>query len=133
MTIVLPRLSGYVRAMSTRLFKWLMMAVFVMSQSTLMLGHISAAQASSISDVDYAAYTMPDGSVPIICLTDDEEGNASHVHCEGCLSHGVDSALFSIGFSVVNSKHSFVEFAINQTAYRKLFSAQRTRGPPLVA
>ena len=42
--------------------------------------------ASSYSDVDVAEYILPDGSLPVICVTDEEDDHhqSAATHCEAC-------------------------------------------------
>ena len=55
--------------MNLRFVQWLLLAVFVVSQSAMALGVASQVQANTLSDAELAAYTLPDGSLPVICLT----------------------------------------------------------------
>lgn len=117
--------------MNIRFVQWLLLAVFVFSQGVMALGISSPAQASTLSDAELAAYTLPDGSLPVICLTPNDDGTASHVMCEGCLCCSLDGAAVSLGQSVINGLGFDVERTSLTVAFNAQFSLERTRGPPL--
>lgn len=117
--------------MSARFVHWLLIAVFVVSQSAMTLALTSHAQVATLSDKDLAAYALPDGSLPVICLTPNEEGSATHATCEGCLCCSLDGAVFSLGLGVRNNLGDDLEPVSQQVAHSSRLCLERTRGPPL--
>ena len=117
--------------MNLRFVQWLLLAVFVVSQSAMALGVSSQVQANTLSDAELAAYTLPDGSLPVICLTPNEDGTTTHVMCEGCFCCSFDGAAFSLGQSVRNCLSFDVERASQNLVALSQFRLERTRGPPL--
>lgn len=117
--------------MNRRFIQWFLLAVFVVSQGAMSLGGSSHAQANTLSDIELAAYTLPDGSLPVICLTPNEDDTAAHAMCEGCLCCPFEGAIFSLGQSISNSLGFGAERTSQQFAPLTRISLQRTRGPPL--
>ena len=59
------------------------LAKFVMSAGMAMASPLSG----GLSEAEKAAYMLPDGTIPVICLTFTSEGaDASHFMCDGCCS-----------------------------------------------
>jgi len=112
-------------------FQWLLIAFFVVAQSTMSLGVSSHAQTTNLSDAELAAYTLPDGSLPVLCLTPNEDGAASHTMCEGCLCCPIDGAAVSLGHDIRNVLGFSIERTSQQLAPLTRIYLQRTRGPPL--
>lgn len=117
--------------MTMRFLQWLLVAVFVLSQGAMSLGVSSHAQANTLSDAELAAYTLPDGSLPVICLTPNEDGTASHVMCDGCLCCSIDGAALALGEGIRNTLGFGIERANQQLVLVTRLCLQRTRGPPL--
>ena len=117
--------------MIMRFIQWLFVAIFVLSQGVMSLGVSSHAQANTLSDAELAAYTLPDGSLPVICLTPNEDGSTSHVMCEGCLCCPIDGAAFALGEGIRNTLGFGIKRASEQLVPVTRVCLQRTRGPPL--
>ena len=117
--------------MKIRFVQWLIVAVFVVSQGAVSLGISSHAQATTLSDAELAAYTLPDGSQPVLCLTPNEDGSASHAMCDGCLCCSFDGAAFALGEGIRNNLGFGIERTSEQLAPLTRICLQRTRGPPL--
>ncbi len=111
--------------------QWLLIAFFVIAQSTMSLGGASHAQTTNLSDAELAAYTLPDGSLPVLCLTPNDDGTALHVMCDGCLCCSFDGTAFSLGEGIRNNLGFGIERTNEQLAPLTRLCLQRTRGPPL--
>jgi hypothetical protein len=78
-----------VRSVRTLVLRWLVLALFVLATGTASLGHHGlAAGPVAPQPSDLAAFVLPDGSRPDLCLTGteqsgDEKGHASV--CDACL------------------------------------------------
>ena len=117
--------------MNKRFIQWLLIAFFVAAQSAMSLGVSSHAQTTNLSDAELAAYTLPDGSLPVLCLTPNDDGTTSHAMCEGCLCCPIEGAAFSLGHGIRNTLGFAVERTSKQLAPLTSLCLQRTRGPPL--
>ena len=117
--------------MNLRFVQWLLLVVFVFSQGVMAFGVPSQVQANTLSDAELAAYALPDGSLPVICLTPNEDGTATHAMCEGCVCCSLDGAVLSLGQSVSNCLSFGMEGASHNLVALSQFSLERTRGPPL--
>lgn len=72
------------------------LVLFVLAKIVMAIGMASAAPVSSgLSEAEKAAYMLPDGTLPVFCLTGDDGDNASHVMCDGC---GCSSAALGAPF-----------------------------------
>jgi len=77
-------------AARSRILRRLLLVLFVFAHLATPVAIASAAKVSSVlSAAEMAAYQLPDGSLPVFCLTD-EEGEGRHLHdqCKGCCCTG---------------------------------------------
>lgn len=119
--------------MNTRLAQFVMIIGFMLAQFVMTFGLSVSTQANSLSETERAAYTLPDGSLPILCLTLDEGGVAGDHGCDGCLCCAFDCAQLSTSF-VLESGHAFLvdRFPTSQRL-SKDSPTTRSRAPPMAA
>jgi hypothetical protein len=61
-------------------------ALFVLAQLTLGFAHQPVALPSSEAPIDLAAYALPDGSLPDLCLNSGDAGPVLKAHpCDACV------------------------------------------------
>ena len=90
--------------------------------------------ASTYSNVDVAAFVLPDGTLPDLCLDDEKSGHHSAAsHCEACrIVSSVDLPAPFDGY-VVTRWFAAAELALPQDAtfvYPALRPGASPRGPP---
>ena len=93
-----------------------------------------AAAASAYANVDVAAYVLPDGTLPDLCLDDEKSGHHSAAsHCEACrIVSSVDLPVPLNGY-VVTRWYAAAELAVPQDAKLvrpALRPGASPRGPP---
>ena len=107
--------------------------------SLLMLTFAHQPFANAPTDVpDLAAYQLPDGSIPSICLAnaferDDEKGKTGSTQCEACrISHGValpgPASSFEVRIARVQTR--FERPGDSAVVQQDTFVKARPRGPP---
>ncbi|MEP2944551.1 MAG: hypothetical protein ABJL18_05385 [Hyphomicrobiales bacterium] len=64
------------------------LVLFVLAKLFITAGMATASPLSGgLSEAEKAAYMLPDGTIPVICLTFTGEGDGgSHLMCDGCCS-----------------------------------------------
>ena len=88
------------------------------------------------SGFDLAAYTLPDGSVPVLCITDDGDGSSGHAgsgSCEFCrIATSIVLPAPSGDFVACGEKLKLVFAVPRETVLpaRTLTRSQPARGPP---
>jgi len=86
-------------AARSRIVRRLLLALFVFSHLATPVAMASATKVgSALSAAEMASYQLPDGSLPVFCLTD-EEGEGRHLHdqCKGCCCTGAALSAVSSG------------------------------------
>lgn len=65
-----------------------LLVLFVLAKFVMTAGMATASPLSGgLSEAEKAAYMLPDGTIPVICLTfSGENDGASHLMCDGCCS-----------------------------------------------
>ena len=95
---------------------------------------ISAATASAYADVNVADYILPDGTLPELCLTDEEDGHHSVArHCEACRIVSAVDLPSPLGGYVLTRWLAATQLTVPQDtklAYPALRPGASPRGPP---
>lgn len=117
--------------MKNRLAQFLVIAIFVVSQSVMTHGLSAFAQNGLSVNTDLSAYTLPDGTVPTLCLTVDEDGTDSQHLCDGCLCCAVDLGSSNGSSYTMDRAIDLVELLHARKVTAKRIALKRTRAPPL--
>lgn len=96
------------------------------------------AAAATAPSIDLDDYRLPDGSLPVLCLSEDGEGEGDgrrHVLCDACLvSSGHAPAPSSPTAAPASVGHRESRPAIDRAVLaRTVCPANRARGPPVPA
>lgn len=121
-----------------RLIRLWLVALYALSMAVVGFAHTSVPRSGQTSNVDLAAYALPDGSLPTICFNpatgDGDKPSAMAAPCDACLLTSAAGLPPCRGANVapVVPAEALV-FAAAETTFRPVHIAHvlHLRGPPL--
>lgn len=127
------------RAIGTAFERWALRLVCAMALLFVGFAHQIPVIEKDGVQIDVAQYVLPDGTLPIFCITDNADGNQKHkMQMEGCQACHINaSILIPVPADVAGVAVSFVPAASTSTRTaaftRRLFPPNTgPRAPPVL-